>query len=172
MQQRHAHRKLRRAAQRLVRPQLPAGAPSRDVGWEMSALWRDSAGAGTEPSPTHHLPMAAINTDLAHLSFFISQPAAALQRRELLQYAERYLAGFASRRDSLHHSIRHCIATQGLIMLSYALLCRESLEFAERYLAGFDAPRALVTGNHDLEGEDFDTDEANLAAWRQVGLDF
>lgn len=57
-------------------------------------------------------------------------------------------------------------------MLLYALLCRESLEFAERYLAGFDAPRALVTGNHDLEGEDFDTDEANLAAWRQVGLGF
>ena len=46
--------------------------------------------------------------------------------------------------------------------------CRQSLEFAEQYLAAFGVPRALVTGNHDLEGEDFDTDEANLAAWRQV----
>jgi hypothetical protein len=45
---------------------------------------------------------------------------------------------------------------------------RESLKFAEQYLAGFGVPRALVTGNHDLEGDDFDTDEANLEAWRQV----
>ena len=28
---------------------------------------------------------------------------------------------------------------------------------------------ALVVGNHDLEGEDFETDEENLAAWSQVG---
>ena len=45
---------------------------------------------------------------------------------------------------------------------------RESLKFAEQYLAAFGVPRALVTGNHDLEGEDFDTDEDNLEAWRQV----
>ena len=47
---------------------------------------------------------------------------------------------------------------------------RESLRFAEQYLAAFGVPRALVTGNHDLEGEDFDTDEDNLEAWRQVLL--
>ena len=51
---------------------------------------------------------------------------------------------------------------------SSACRCRESLEFAEQYLASFGVPRALVTGNHDLEGDDFDTDEANLEAWRQV----
>ena len=45
---------------------------------------------------------------------------------------------------------------------------RDSLKFAEQYLAAFGVPRALVTGNHDLEGEDFDTDEDNLEAWRQV----
>jgi hypothetical protein len=53
--------------------------------------------------------------------------------------------------------------------IAACLACRrESLKFAEQYLAGFGVPRALVTGNHDLEGEDFDTDEANLEAWRQV----
>jgi len=31
---------------------------------------------------------------------------------------------------------------------------------------------ALVVGNHDLEGEDFETDEENLAAWTQVFSDF
>lgn len=51
---------------------------------------------------------------------------------------------------------------------SFVACRRESLTFAEQYLAGFGVPRALVTGNHDLEGDDFDTDEANLEAWRQV----
>ena len=27
---------------------------------------------------------------------------------------------------------------------------------------------ALITGNHDLEGADFETDEDNLKAWQQV----
>ena len=31
-------------------------------------------------------------------------------------------------------------------------------------------PTALVTGNHDLEGTEFETDEANLAAWTEVSL--
>ncbi len=40
---------------------------------------------------------------------------------------------------------------------------------ADAYLNGFSPIRsALVTGNHDLEGEDFETDEANLAAWTKV----
>lgn len=56
----------------------------------------------------------------------------------------------------------------GCVEAALVLWCRESLEFAARHLAGFGVPRALVTGNHDLEGEDFDTDEANLAAWQQV----
>lgn len=34
---------------------------------------------------------------------------------------------------------------------------------------GFPCPRALVTGNHDLEGKEFETDTENLAAWSQVG---
>ena len=40
---------------------------------------------------------------------------------------------------------------------------------ADAYLKGFLPVRtAVVTGNHDLEGEDFETDEANLAAWTKV----
>jgi hypothetical protein len=41
---------------------------------------------------------------------------------------------------------------------------------ADSYLRGFFPIRsALVIGNHDLEGEEFETDEANLAAWTKVG---
>jgi hypothetical protein len=40
---------------------------------------------------------------------------------------------------------------------------------AENYLRGFLPIRsAVVIGNHDLEGEEFETDEANLAAWTKV----
>lgn len=40
---------------------------------------------------------------------------------------------------------------------------------AHEYISGFKpVPAALVVGNHDLEGDDFETDEENLAAWRQV----
>ena len=49
-------------------------------------------------------------------------------------------------------------------------LCRrrESLEFGAKFLSGFGVSAATVAGNHDLEGEDFETDEANLQAWREV----
>lgn len=36
---------------------------------------------------------------------------------------------------------------------------------SREYLDGFGLPTALVLGNHDLEGEEFEADEANLAAW-------
>ena len=40
---------------------------------------------------------------------------------------------------------------------------------ADAYLKGFLPIRSAgVTGNNDLEGEEFETDEANLAAWTQV----
>ena len=39
---------------------------------------------------------------------------------------------------------------------------------ARDFLAGFGLPATLVLGNHDLEGAEFETDEANLAAWQQV----
>ncbi|KXZ48613.1 hypothetical protein GPECTOR_26g516 [Gonium pectorale] len=45
---------------------------------------------------------------------------------------------------------------------------RRCFEFARQYLEGFGAPYALVTGNHDLEGEEFETDEENLAAWSEA----
>ena len=46
---------------------------------------------------------------------------------------------------------------------------RECLRVAAEYLSGFGAvPRALVVGNHDLEGDEFETDDQNLAAWVQV----
>ena len=41
---------------------------------------------------------------------------------------------------------------------------------ADAYLKGFLPIRAaVVPGNHDLEGEEFETDAANLAAWTKVG---
>lgn len=41
---------------------------------------------------------------------------------------------------------------------------------AQEYFRGFwPMQTALVVGNHDLEGEDFETDEENLAAWSKVG---
>lgn len=45
---------------------------------------------------------------------------------------------------------------------------RQSLEFGRQYLDRFGMEFAAVTGNHDLEGEDFETDEANLQAWCQI----
>lgn len=57
-------------------------------------------------------------------------------------------------------------------LLTWWWLClcrrRESLEFGAKFLAGFGVSAATVAGNHDLEGEDFETDEANLQAWREV----
>ncbi|KAK9806310.1 hypothetical protein WJX72_009584 [[Myrmecia] bisecta] len=41
-------------------------------------------------------------------------------------------------------------------------------ETAKAFLEGFPVPRALVVGNHDLEGAEFDTDEENMAAWQQT----
>ena len=41
---------------------------------------------------------------------------------------------------------------------------------AAEYMGRFGLPAALVTGNHDLEGEEFQTDEDNLAAWTQVRI--
>ncbi|KAK9802059.1 hypothetical protein WJX73_008858 [Symbiochloris irregularis] len=39
---------------------------------------------------------------------------------------------------------------------------------AKEYLDGFKVPYAVITGNHDLEGNDFETDDDNLAAWSKV----
>ena len=45
---------------------------------------------------------------------------------------------------------------------------RASFDTAAAYLGGFGVRFGLVTGNHDLEGAEFRTDEENLAAWHQV----
>ena len=55
--------------------------------------------------------------------------------------------------------------------MRWAAGSRACFRVAAEYLAGFGGvPRALVVGNHDLEGSEFATDEANLAAWVQVRL--
>jgi len=41
-------------------------------------------------------------------------------------------------------------------------------QLAAKYMGRFKLPAALVTGNHDLEGGEFQTDADNLAAWTQV----
>lgn len=43
-----------------------------------------------------------------------------------------------------------------------------AFETARSYLASFEVPFHAITGNHDLEGTDFDTDEENLAAWQKA----
>lgn len=44
---------------------------------------------------------------------------------------------------------------------------RACFKLARQYLDAFGVPRALITGNHDLEGEEFETDEENLEAWQR-----
>jgi hypothetical protein len=41
-------------------------------------------------------------------------------------------------------------------------------KLAAQYMGRFGLPAALVTGNHDLEGTEFETDADNLAAWSEV----
>ena len=43
---------------------------------------------------------------------------------------------------------------------------RECFKGAVRFLNSFHLPRMSVTGNHDLEGAEFESDEENLAAWK------
>lgn len=43
-----------------------------------------------------------------------------------------------------------------------------AFEAARTFLEGFHVPYDLVTGNHDLEGPEFDTDADNLAAWQDT----
>lgn len=45
---------------------------------------------------------------------------------------------------------------------------RDCFQRGLEYLAGFGAPTTLVLGNHDLEGDEFETDEENLAAWHET----
>ena len=42
---------------------------------------------------------------------------------------------------------------------------QSSFDRARDFLDGFGLPYRLITGNHDLEGPEFDTDADNLAAW-------
>ena len=39
---------------------------------------------------------------------------------------------------------------------------------AKAFLQGFELPVGMVLGNHDIESDEFDTDEANLAAWHSA----
>lgn len=45
---------------------------------------------------------------------------------------------------------------------------REAFLAAKGYLEGLGVPFMVITGNHDLEGPMFETDEENLAAWADV----
>eukprot|EP00198_Chlamydomonas_reinhardtii_P010879 XP_001700216.1 predicted protein [Chlamydomonas reinhardtii] len=45
---------------------------------------------------------------------------------------------------------------------------RKCFEFAKRYMDGFGLPYGMILGNHDLEGDEFETDGENLAAWKEV----
>uniref|UniRef100_A0A383VZZ7 Calcineurin-like phosphoesterase domain-containing protein n=1 Tax=Tetradesmus obliquus TaxID=3088 RepID=A0A383VZZ7_TETOB len=45
---------------------------------------------------------------------------------------------------------------------------RACFQTAVEYLDGFQAPVALILGNHDLEGDEFEEDVENLAAWHEA----
>ena len=45
---------------------------------------------------------------------------------------------------------------------------KHCFKVTSEYLQNFQMPTSLVTGNHDLEGEEFETDEDNLAAWTEA----
>ncbi|PNW84648.1 hypothetical protein CHLRE_03g152900v5 [Chlamydomonas reinhardtii] len=45
---------------------------------------------------------------------------------------------------------------------------RKCFQFAKQYMDGFKLPYGMILGNHDLEGDEFQSDEENLAAWKEV----
>ncbi|KAF6253281.1 Metallo-dependent phosphatase-like protein [Scenedesmus sp. NREL 46B-D3] len=45
---------------------------------------------------------------------------------------------------------------------------RACFQTAVEYLDGFQVPAALILGNHDLEGDEFEEDIENLAAWHEA----
>lgn len=45
---------------------------------------------------------------------------------------------------------------------------RNCFKVAVDYLSGFGVPYTLVLGNHDLEGDEFEEDADNLAAWQEA----
>ena len=45
---------------------------------------------------------------------------------------------------------------------------RACFDTALAFLGGFGAPFSAILGNHDLEGDEFETDEQNLAAWHEA----
>ncbi len=64
-----------------------------------------------------------------------------------------------------------CEVVHSALSLSVGAGSMACFRRAHTYISGFLPVRtALVVGNHDLEGEDFETDEENLAAWREVSL--
>ena len=47
---------------------------------------------------------------------------------------------------------------------------RACFDTALAFLGGFGSPFGVILGNHDLEGDEFETDEQNLAAWHEASL--
>lgn len=45
---------------------------------------------------------------------------------------------------------------------------RACFQVAVEYLSAFQVPVRLITGNHDLEGDEFEEDAENLTAWHQA----
>ena len=70
-------------------------------------------------------------------------------------------AAFAARPDAASHVLQ--LGDLGTGATSGSSECFET---ARHYLQSFDKPFSLITGNHDLEGAEFDTDTENLDAWR------
>lgn len=45
---------------------------------------------------------------------------------------------------------------------------RKCFDRAAEFMDGFQVPTALILGNHDLEGDEFETDEENLSTWKST----
>lgn len=59
---------------------------------------------------------------------------------------------------------------QTMLMCCITAVCagsRACFQVANEYLSAFQVPVRLITGNHDLEGDEFEEDSDNLTAWHE-----
>lgn len=140
------------------------------VGMRHPSPRRHTSCHATPPSPYSHLPDPANFSDPDAADF-----AVAIVGDLHLSNTPKDLDPFIQARTQLHKITTSSSQCPRLVQLgdlgSYdprwpgSTAC---FTLAQQYLAGFNLPVALTTGNHDLEGDEFETDEENLAAWHQA----
>lgn len=66
-----------------------------------------------------------------------------------------------------HPQAKHSLVQLGDLGTGSTSGSREAFKRARQYLDSFDVLYSLITGNHDLEGVEFDSDSDNLTAWSE-----